>query len=385
MFFSLPTFDDFEVATENPQPYETLPPIVLLKGKPSYPNKRPFTTKYEIPASVSDEAGYSEPPSKLNGEEQPMYPSLKPPPPQIKVQTKPKKHNNIAKPGTVTDVQIESDDLRKPPFKFPLKEYAQELLQLNFPKFGTKNPLSQGSLINPLSNLVDETTTSIPQTTQYTNGLDNEFTIPQFNFDSEENVKNEISQIVEKEKSTLLHTDFYNNTIAEFFNKAKNKTNQELNINTDPPSFNLNKKPSFENLSQDVVIKVTVKPMSFLQKVMNFKSKNKTSIDKVGKSPKPFVSFGSDKKGTKIPNRVGPYIVTSEPPPNYSINVNNGLKYTYTVFTSPPGLQVTVRPHAYQTRPVKNFDRPSQSIYEMPEDVHDKKFDVINKFQTDFR
>ena len=112
---------------------------------------------------------------------------------------------------------------------------------------------------------------------------------------------------------------------------------------------------------------------------MNLKSRNKTSIEKVGKSPRPFISFGSNKKSTKIPNRLGPYIVTSRPPPNYSSALDNKIKYTYSVFTSPPGLQVTVRPHAYQTRPAINFDGPSASIYEKDDDDHDKKFDPDNQ------
>ena len=121
---------------------------------------------------------------------------------------------------------------------------------------------------------------------------------------------------------------------------------------------------------------------------MNLKNKNKTSKEKVGKAPKPkpFVSFGSKKKPTKIPNRLGSFIVTSSPPPNSFTTSDNQIKYTYSVFTSPPGLQVTVRPHAYQTRPSLNFDpRPSPSIYEQVDDDHDKKFDVTDKFQTEFR
>ena len=373
-----------------------MPPKEEIKGKPSYPNKIPFSTKYEFPASVSDEAGYSEPPSKPNGEEQPMYPSLKPPPAKIKIQTNPEKQNSATKPvkkrpahnhiqKRPNNVKPEDDDLRKPPFKFPLKEYTQELIQLNFPKFGTKSKSPLGSVRNPFSNSVEEVTTSQPQTTQTISNFDNEFTIPPFNIDSEENVKNEISQILETEKSNMMHSDFYNNTIAEFFKRAKNKTNQELNINEDTNTNNLEQRPSLVHQSQDFVIKVTVKPLSFLQKVMNLKSRNKTSIEKVGKSPRPFVSFGSNNKSTKIPNRLGPYIVTSRPPPNYSSALDNKIKYTYSVFTSPPGLQVTVRPHAYQTRPAINFDGPSASIYEMDDDDHDKKFDVTNKFQTEFR
>merc|ERR1712243_535804 len=78
-----------------------------------------------------------------------------------------------------------------------------------------------------------KTTTSIPQTTQSSDGLENEFTIPQFEINSEENIKSEISQIVEKEKFGLLHPDFYNNTIAEFFKKTKNKTEQGLQFHND--------------------------------------------------------------------------------------------------------------------------------------------------------
>ena len=70
LFFSLPTFDDFEVGTEKPNIYNTIssPP-----RKPSYPDKNEFTTKYEIPST--------EPAVEIQGEKQPMYPNLKPPAP----------------------------------------------------------------------------------------------------------------------------------------------------------------------------------------------------------------------------------------------------------------------------------------------------------------
>ena len=110
-----------------------------------------------------------------------------------------------------------------------------------------------------------------------------------------------------------------------------------------------------------------------------------TCLEKVDVSPKPFVSFGLKKKPVKIPNSLGPYIVTSKPPPRYAESTTKGLKYTYSVYTPPPGLRVTVRPHAYPTAPDTEFFRPSQYSYQIEEDDHDKKFDVINKFTTDFR
>ena len=91
--------------------------------------------KKEIPASVSDEVGYSDPQSKPNEEEKQMYPSLKPP--KIKVQPKPEKHNNT---GIALNTTNYDEDLRKPPFRFPLKEYTQEILQQNVQNNRTKVP-----------------------------------------------------------------------------------------------------------------------------------------------------------------------------------------------------------------------------------------------------
>ena len=164
--FSLPIFDEFEVGTGGLNSYQTSPP--------SYPHKNPFTTKDKSPSSVSDEVGYSDPQSKPNEEEKQMYPSLKPP--KIKVQPKPEKHSNT---GIALNTTNYDEDLRKPPFRFPLKEYTQEILQQNVQNNRTKVPQFQEPIMNNLNKFVSKTTATIPQTTQAYDGFDSALTILQ--------------------------------------------------------------------------------------------------------------------------------------------------------------------------------------------------------------
>ena len=367
---SLPTFENFHVGS-NMQAEEPQSPNI--KGRPFYPNKATSIAHYPHfhrgTTSANEEIG--------GATRKPMSDNMQPPP---MMDAHKEKEQTTENTKILADDNVK-DDLRKPPFKFPLKEYTEEVLKLH-------NIDKDSSNFNHLDEVVKPT--SAPEQNDFhSQSLDvsvaNDFEIPKFDDEPEKNIQSEIENVIESEKLNSISTDFYNHTIAEFFKKTKpliQKESENIKAFTSTTQAPLK---VIDSSSGDVVVKVTVKPLSFLQKVLKFKKRNQTSIDKVGKSPKPFLFFGKKKKTTTKPDLLPSYAITSHPPPSYSTKSSNRLKYTYTVFTSPPALQVTVRPHAYLATPVQYQPKPSNSLYEEPTDDHDKKFNVIDKFQSDFR
>ena len=237
-FCSLPTFEDFEVVkAEIHESLEALPDTggdvsFVNNEHPSNPDKTHLLGKYEFPANTSDGAQNSEAPSRPNEkQQQPMDPELKPPPLSVGKRPNKRPSNYKLKKGN----GINKDDLDKPPFKFPLKDYTQEVLGQTYSKFGVKN---------------NQSPTGEPY--NFTDAIKDEKNI-------ENSVKNQIKEIIKEENKKGINSQFYNLTIAEFFKNMNKKEGTSSGQHKKKPDERLQTASEEDETSvEDLVIKVTI-------------------------------------------------------------------------------------------------------------------------------